>query len=247
MKLYLDQRRYIDTSEPLDISMTLRNDEQNVRAWYVDPPVMEPVRTDAFTGAVAEGGAVNFRNIFFNPHGHGTHTECLGHITKEVYSVNESLTDFFFQAIVITIDPTSYNGDQVLLAKDVNEALKGRSCEALIIRTLPNGVEKQHRNYSATNPPYLELDAIEPINTAGVKHLLIDLPSVDREEDGGELVFHHAFWQVPQNPQYDKTITEFIYVNDEIEDGEYILELQVAAFRNDAAPSRPVLYKIKEG
>ena len=31
-----------------------------------------------------------------------------------------------------------------------------------------------------------------------------------------------------------------------IHDGEYILELQVAPFENDASPSRPLLYKINQ-
>ena len=33
-----------------------------------------------------------------------------------------------------------------------------------------------------------------------------------------------------------------IYVPDEVLDGDYLLELQVPHFINDAAPSRPVLY-----
>ncbi len=40
------------------------------------------------------------------------------------------------------------------------------------------------------------------------------------------------------------TITEMIYVSDEVEDGDYILNLQIASFENDASPSKPVLYKI---
>ena len=72
---------------------------------------------------------------------------------------------------------------------------------------------------------------------------MIDTPSVDREEDGGVLAFHHAFWQVPENPQFDKTITELIFVDNSIKDGVYLLELQMAAFENDASPSRPTLYK----
>jgi len=69
---------------------------------------------------------------------------------------------------------------------------------------------------------------------------------VDREEDEGVLAFHHAFWQVPENPNFDRTITELIYVDSDIPDGDYILNFQVAPFENDASPSRPVLYKIKE-
>ncbi len=114
----------------------------------------------------------------------------------------------------------------------------------MIIRTLPNTDEKKSKNYSSTNPPYLQVEAIEVLNKSGVKHLLIDLPSVDKELDGGVLAFHHAFWGVPDNPKLDKTITEFIFVADAIADGRYLLNLQVAPFENDAAPSRPVIYPL---
>jgi hypothetical protein len=81
---------------------------------------------------------------------------------------------------------------------------------------------------------------------AGVQHLLIDLPSVDREEDGGALAAHHLFWNVPAAPNFQKTITELIYVPNEISDGDYILNLQVSNFANDAAPSRPMLFDLME-
>ena len=87
---------------------------------------------------------------------------------------------------------------------------------------------------------------MQRIVDAGVQHLLIDLPSVDREEDGGELAAHHLFWNVPSNPNFQKTITEFIYVPNEIVDGRYILNLQVSNFANDAAPSRPMLFDLVE-
>jgi kynurenine formamidase len=129
---------------------------------------------------------------------------------------------------------------KAVLAEQLSETIQ---VEALIIRTLPNLKEKQSKNYSATNPPYISIDCLELLNKCGVKHLLIDLPSVDRESDGGKLAFHHGFWQVPNNPQFDKTITELIYVPDEVKDGEYLLNLQVAPFDNDAAPSRPVIFE----
>ena len=65
----------VDLSQPLDISIPLRTGKENVSAWYVDPIKIEPVRTEQFTGSVEEGGSVNFRDISFNPHGNGTHTE----------------------------------------------------------------------------------------------------------------------------------------------------------------------------
>jgi hypothetical protein len=87
----------------------------------------------------------------------------------------------------------------------------------------------------------------------GIQHLLIDLPSVDREEDEGRLVAHKAFWNVKDvnhlNPdaRLNCTITEMIYVNDEVQDGSYMLNLQIASFENDASPSKPILYSLELG
>lgn len=250
MIFQLSDQRYIDTARPHDISIPLTDDEANPRAWYVEKPEFRTVRANGFVGAVKEGGSTNFRDIFFNPHGHGTHTECLGHITPEVYSVNQSLKQSFFTAQLITITPEirirEAAVDRVITAAQLEGALTGIQTEALVIRTAPNDTGKAHQNYSATNPPYIDAAAIDFLNAAGVKHLLIDLPSVDREEDGGVLAFHHAFWQVPDSPQFDKTITEMIYVPDAVRDGAYILNLQTAPFENDATPSRPVLFEIFE-
>ncbi len=250
MKLYIDSNRFIDTKKPLDISLVLSNTADNPRAWYVDSPVIEPVNTNGFLGSVIEGGSVNFRNIFFNPHGHGTHTECLGHITPEVYSVNNALKSYFFIAELITVDPIYvFNkeenvNDKVIFKEQLISKLKGKNREAVVIRTSPNDEAKKHLNYTETNPAFLDIECIEILNECGVQHLLIDLPSVDRENDEGKLAFHHAFWEVPENPQFEKTITELIFVDNSILDGEYILEIQTAPFDNDASPSRPVLYSI---
>lgn len=251
MKLFLSDTEYIDTKQPLDLSIPLRHGSENLRAWYVDAPRFEPVRANGFLGAVNEGGSVNFRNVFFNPHGHGTHTECLGHITPEVFSVNERVTEYICKALLLTVAPERvYNQD----AQEWDEVVKKEQLdtekflendfEALIIRTLPNDQNKKSKNYSSTNPPYLDIDIIELLDQFNIKHLLIDVPSVDRESDGGKLVFHHRFWKVPEAPNHERTITELVFIKDSIEDGAYILELQVAPFENDAAPSRPVLYQI---
>ena len=248
MKFFLNKDQYIDTNEPLDISLPLSASEKNPRAWYVEQPVFEPVRTEHYTGSVQEGGSVNFRNIFFNPHGHGTHTECLGHITEEVHSVNKTLKEFFYTATVISITPEVVqreSGDVDHVVKEKQLDISDNCGKALIIRTLPNNDEKRSLNYSSTNPAYFDVACVEKILEAGVDHLLVDLPSVDRENDEGALAFHHAFWEVPSNPNFERTITELIFVENEIEDGNYLINFQVAPFENDAAPSRPVLYRIK--
>jgi len=114
----------------------------------------------------------------------------------------------------------------------------------LIIRTLPNTENKKTKIYSNTNPPYLLPEAAQYIKESNIKHLLLDLPSVDKERDKGLLAAHKAFWGDPKSIRHGCTITELIYVPDIIEDGYYLLNLQLAPFENDAAPSRPLLFKL---
>jgi len=247
MIFYLDPKHFIDTSAPIDLSLALSASPDNPRAWYVDAPRMEPVRANGFIGSVAEGGAVNFRDVFFNPHGHGTHTESYGHISEVIYPVSAALKHFFYKATLISVTPRVLeNGDHVVFADQLESLLRSESTEAIIIRTLPNLNAKLSMNYSGTNPCYFDVGVVDLLDQLEVKHFLVDTPSVDREEDGGELVFHHAFWKVPEAPVADRTISELIFVPNDVPDGAYILELQVAHFVNDAAPSRPLLYAVNK-
>ncbi|SHI38211.1 cyclase family protein [Algibacter luteus] len=241
---YNSRKLQIDLSQPLDISMPLKSSKDNVNAWYVDAPVIEPVKDDEWIASVKDGACINFNNIHFNPHAHGTHTECVGHITEEVHSINQNLKTFFFLAEVITVAPEQENGDSVISQKQIQFALGNKKRDAVILRTIPNTKSKLSRQYSNTNWPYLKEDAVKFLVNKGIKHLLIDLPSIDKEKDECELLGHNAFWNTTGKLRMDATITELIYVSNQIEDGEYFLNLQVAPFENDAAPSKPVLYKV---
>lgn len=243
---YNSKKLKIDLSQPLDISIPLKGDVSNVNAWHVEPPKIAPEVIDGKTISVAKGAVVNFNTISFNPHSHGTHTETVGHITEKVYSVNKQLKQFFFLAEVVTVAPEKLGDDYVISKKQLEFTLGKKKRDAIVIRTLPNTKEKKSRQYSNTNPTYLLEDAANYIKSREIKHLLIDLPSVDKEQDGGKLLAHNAFWNTKGVLRLDATITEFIYVSNKIEDGCYMLNLQIAPFENDASPSKPILYKILE-
>ncbi|MBC9798446.1 cyclase family protein [Sinomicrobium weinanense] len=241
---YRDKVYMANLDKPIDISIPLRASEDNPVAWYLGAPEIEPVQLGDWTGSVAAGASTNFNNIRFNPHAHGTHTECAGHITREFYNVNDVLKRFFFIAELISIQPEPMGEDLVITKTQVETALHGKEPEAVVLRTLPNDKGKLTQKYSHTNPPYLEEAVAVYLRETGVKHLLIDLPSVDREKDDGKLLAHKAFWNVNEKIRLDATITEFIFVPDTVPDGSYLLNLQIASFVNDASPSKPVLYKI---
>jgi arylformamidase len=236
---------HVDLKKPIDISIPLRSGEENVSAWYVNPVKIEAVQSGDWIGDVNRGGSVNFRNITFNPHGNGTHTECVGHISKENYTINKTLTTFFFIAELITILPEDTGeGDLIITKTHIKNCLGDKQPEAIVIRTLDNHISRINKHYSNTNPPYITKEAASYIHELGIDHLLIDLPSVDKEVDGGKLLAHHAFWQYPHQTRLQRTITEMIYVPNAILDGSYLLNLQIASFENDASPSKPVLYQL---
>ena len=241
---YNSKKYQIDLSKPLDISILLNASKHNVNAWYLDEPKIEPVKLKNWIASVKEGASVNFNNIYFNPHAHGTHTECVGHITEEFHSINKSLKQFFFLAEVITVAPEKLDDDFVISRKQLQFALGNKKRDAVVIRTIPNTTEKLSKQYSNSNPPFLLEEAASYLREKGVKHLLIDLPSVDKEKDDGKLLAHKAFWNVSGKIRQDATITEFIFVPNKVKDGTYFLNLQIAPFENDASPSKPILYKL---
>jgi kynurenine formamidase len=232
-----------DLRHPLDISIPLNDRASNPRAFYISPPSFQPVRVGGFVGSVAEGGSCNCEDLFINAHGNGTHTECVGHISSERYSIHECLKMFHFSARLISVCPdTIANGDNVITKKLIEPLLGDEFTDAIIIRTLPNGLIKTTADYSGSNPCYFDAETLTFLREQGFKHLLTDLPSVDREEDGGVLAAHHAWWSYPHAPRYDATITEMIFVPNTIVDGLYLLNIQIASIMSDASPSKPVLY-----
>ena len=241
---YNSRKIEVNISNPIDISIPIDVSRKNVNAWYVGEPKIFPEVIDGEVVKVSEGAVVNFNNIHFNPHSHITHTECVGHITEKVHSINKNLKYFIFLAEVVTIAPLFHNGDFIIGVKQLKTALRNKKRDAIVIRTLPNLEEKKSMQYSNTNPTYLSEKAAIYLREKGIKHLLIDLPSVDKEKDDGNLLSHNAFWNTAGEIRMDATITEFIYVPNSVEDGEYLLNLMIAPFENDATPSKPVLYEI---
>ena len=211
-----------DLSKPIDISITMGQ----VKCFYAPDVVMTPYKSGDFIGSVNKGAPVNFYNVQLNPHGNGTHTECLGHITKNQQSVNKVLKEFHYNSYLLTAElETLENGDRVISKDALAKGFPSKGADAIIIRTSPNSDSKLTMDYSGTNPPYLTSEAMQFLVDHGVQHLLIDTPSVDREEDAGILAAHHIFWgldleeNVIDASRQTGTITEMVYIADSHPDG----------------------------
>lgn len=245
-----------------DISIPMKFDGPQPNAFGVEAASSKACEYGTLVGDTRRGGSCNFEQVTIIPHCNGTHTECVGHVTNERISVRECLQDVIMSAVLVTVAAENLGTDLVITRtglENVFSALSGaltnvRAMDtALIIRTLPNDDSKLSRLYDESNiPPYFAADAIEFIVEFGFKHLLVDLPSIDRLFDDGKLLNHRIFWNVePGSSEVNaatrmgSTITELIYVPNEVADGEYVLNLQIAPFESDAAPSRPILLKWK--
>jgi len=243
MILSLNNQTYkIDGENPLDISIPLNFNGAQPNAYGVEKAQSKPCEAGELVGDTRRGGSCNFEQVKFIPHCNGTHTECIGHITNERISVHDCLKDVFIPAALISIEPENApetnetyavklsEKDQLITREAIENALSNLeknnpksqipNPKSLIVRTLPNDESKLVQAYLENIPPFFSTEAMKFIAEIGIKHLLVDMPS--------------------------NTITELIYVPNEIVDGNYLLNLQIAPFVSDASPSRPILFNILE-
>lgn len=243
---------------PVDISIPLRFNGPQPNAYGVERAVSEPVRAGSLIGDTRQGGSVNFERYTFIPHCNGTHTECVGHITDERISVRDCLRDVIVPAVLVSVESELSGREKTITLISLKNAgvqppaTAGGSNigqKALIVRTLPNDDAKLTAEYGESNiPPYFSADAMRLIVEAGFTHLVCDLPSIDRISDDGKLENHRIFWsvdagshEVSDATRINSTITELAYIPNDVPDGEYLLNLQIAPFDSDCAPSRPIL------
>jgi arylformamidase len=257
----------IELGQAHDLAIALNFDGLQPR-WFDAPAARStPLASDHFSGRVELGASCNCSSLSLTPHCDGTHTECAGHLTREPLAVRSVVPAGFLPALLLSVRPvgaadTAEGGLPAPGAADLlitREAISHAwpvalafSPRALIVRTLPNPPSKRSTDYRGHPAPYLSVSAARLMVQRGIEHLLLDVPSADRADDGGHLSAHREFFGLPggstslaevRRPQC--TITELVYVDDRVADGAYLLSLQIPALGGDAVPSRPLLYPVR--
>ena len=238
IRLTIEDTDYMfDEALGIDLSRAIGS---GVNAWYIGSPQIGPLEVGGAVYSVSSGAAVNFDHIKFAPHAHGTHTETLGHIDENQLVIEELRLPLFLPCKLIRPSLETIDGDQVLTEKAL-DLCDYEGVKALVIRLNPN--KEYPINYDHTNWPYLSESATKRLVEAGVEHLVLDVPSIDKEKDQGALLSHRAFWKLSETSRTSATITEFAQIPANLPVGNYLLQLQVAPILSDAAPSRPILFK----
>jgi kynurenine formamidase len=221
------------------------------------PANARTLQVSGYVGDVQRGGSCNAETVEITPHCHGTHTECLGHLTEERQAVQETIYSEPVLARLASVRPGPGPGrkDSPRFSRAaLEDALSGfRSppVEALVIRALPNDPARRFRDYmEAPDYPVLGPQAMTWLASLPLRHLLVDSPSLDTPHDP-MLANHRAWWgldgrEAPEGiDPARRSLTEMIWVPDELADGLYWLQLELSPLVGDATPSRPMLYPVE--
>lgn len=235
---------YYHLDRPLDITRTLKPNSTEQFGCFGAPKIeAKPSFAGTFELSIKAGSPVNSFDLFVNTHGRTTHTECLSHVKDDKLTITDSLQNYFFIASLVSVD-VSENNQISAESLDLEEIHEQSS--AVLIRTLPNDMSKQDFDYTGTNPAYISPALMQQLVDKDISHLIVDLPSVDPENDGGKVQAHKTFWGIPDKERHHTTITEMVYIPNEIKDGFYLVSIHPIKIELDAGISRVVLYKLWE-
>ena len=272
MKLTLtlaDSTYEVDTDNAVSLAIPLKFNDKQPNHFGADIATKESLHGGGFIGDTKRGGSCNVDSITLVPHCNGTHTESIAHIVHEQFSIGKNNQHSLTLCQLMSVTPinATESNDSYLPELQSSDKVIDLACllsqikpsaieqiESLVIRTLPNHDNKLSAIYGDNNqPPFFTHQAMSWLAQSGIKHLLVDMPSIDKMYDDGQLSNHHIYWRVEPNSRLlndksrpDRTITEMIYIENSVADGLYCLNLQLPAFDLDAAPSRPILYPLNK-
>lgn len=251
-----------DFSHAVSLAIALDFEGPQPRHFGAAPARSQAFVAGSFNGEVARGASCNCRTVTLTPHCNGTHTETVGHLTLEAMHLPSRVPFGPMPAVLLdvvtsqaastieTADPVPHADDRLVTARAIAAGWPTRlpfAPRAAILRVAPNTAEKRHRDYSGTNPPYLSLEAVDLLVERGIEHLVLDVPSLDRTDDGGRLAGHRRFFGLPMGStrmadarRPRATITEFAFVPDACPAGPCGLQIQLPDWTGDALPSRPL-------
>lgn len=260
----------LDLASGRSIAIKQRFDTKQPNHFGAQQAQKQPMQSGSFIGDTKQGGSCNVLEVQLNPHCNGTHTETVGHICHLDDEATKTIADLsvlpLLPCALISVTPTHGQAtcedyvlafepeDFVITQSAIAEALgevESDKPSALVIRTLPNSTNKRQASYNAQHAnAFLTTQAMAYLAQLEVEHLIVDIPSIDRLNDQGLLANHHLYWQVTPQARHvsnhqasQKTITELAFIDDQLSDGFYFLNLQLPAWLTDAAPSQPVLYR----
>ena len=177
-------------------------------------------------------GSVGCRceEITFCPHANTTHLETSAHALEDGIRPND---------ILHKIQPLM----PAYLSNDLSKLPSSSDVKAVVYRSgvVWEASKRKCFDFTGTNPPFVTESYIENAFRCfpNFKYLLVDLPSVDPESDGGELRCHKAFFNLG-----GVGIIELCSIPNDVPTGQYALSINPVSLDSDAVPCAPILYPL---
>ncbi len=223
------------------------------------PASVTPLIVGSFNGRVARGASCNGSTLTLTPHCHGTHTECVGHLTCEPIDAWRIAPRGLMHALLVSVAPQ----DRVISRAALDTAIRRATTShadtatpsALILRTMTGDAAPAG---AVRDAAHVSVEAAMLLVERGIQHVVLDLPSMDPAADDGKLAAHRVFFGLPprhsdgavtraSEARADRahcTITEFAQIPRTLADGPCLLQLAMPEIDGDAVPSAPLLFPL---
>lgn len=175
-------------------------ENQLIDAFHLPQMSSSPVELVGFIGDVAQGGSCNVNLLKFTPH-NLTHIEMSAHISHQGSTLHNRPVQYscgILQLLDLShLDPHN----QLITIDDIKGKINRELPFEIIGLKSPLSSDGPSVTYSGTNPLALAPEVSEYISTTfpKVHTMVLDLPSADLENDGGKLLAHRRFFEIPDD------------------------------------------------
>jgi len=217
--------------------------ETSLNCFHLPQMTISPVEGEGFIGDMTQGGTCNVDLLTFTPH-NITHLETSAHILAEGGKFVSDIPQLNLTGICYLADLSHNTGDITL--NDIKEVLDRIKLPIshLAIKTraslLNTNYDFSGKDFLSITPEAAKEISRFQLNGEKVSILLLDLPSADPENDGGKLLTHRAFFEIPRKvheftDKTSKAIVELAHFGD-LEEGYYYCVLSPPRIRTNAVP-----------
>jgi arylformamidase len=124
----------VDLSRPISLAIDLDFSERQPRHFGAPLASSQPFAVPGFSGSVEHGASCNCNAITLIPHCNGTHTECVGHLTREPLDAHRVVPMGLLPALLISVEavaaqsaeegtePTPQTGDALITRRALEKS-----------------------------------------------------------------------------------------------------------------------------
>ena len=116
MEISAEGRCWRGSAAGVDLAIPLDFRGAQPRFFAATPAASVWLEVGGFNGDVGRGASCNCSVHTFAPHCHGTHTECVGHLTDDGHSMADHPAEPVRLALLVTLPPDTREVSQTALA-----------------------------------------------------------------------------------------------------------------------------------